>query len=253
MRNFLAAISVIALCLFGTAAMAQTATSQVSVTPNASAYSTGNCLGTVQPVPQLVVTGSFGGTIIANIDITDSSGTNAPIDILFFSQKPVGTYTDKSACTLNAQDVQSFVGFTLNTSFASIKDAGTTAGAELAAPALAITLPTPGQGAQIVYALPIIRGSATYASGALTSTGQGGTASVTIPMASTTGYAVNQTCTDTTTPGIIPTGATIVSLIGNTSITLSVSTTGTGVVASDTITCKHTLFFNYKALPDTNN
>jgi hypothetical protein len=88
-------------------------TSSVTITPNASAYSAGQCLGGILAVPGMIRPASPGGTIIQGVTLVDpahQTAANDAMNIWVFNQLPTGTYTDHAACNLAAADIGKFVG-----------------------------------------------------------------------------------------------------------------------------------------------
>lgn len=159
MTRFLAAgVALLALC---GGAIAQVSTSQVAVVPNASAYSANQCIGGVLNVPlQVRVGGALEGAIVADVDIVDTSGTNATIDLFVFSQAPTGTYADSTPCTIAAADQPYLRGVVFGTSFSCAVDSAGTTGICRATPALSIT--QTGQQSNSLWYLPIVRTTPTY-------------------------------------------------------------------------------------------
>jgi hypothetical protein len=146
-------------------ARAQTATSQVLVTPNAAAYTAGMNIGGILTIPGAIRPGGQGGTISAQVDIVDSTGSDAAIDIFFFNALPSGTYTDHTNFTLATADQSSLVGVIFNTSYSCAQDQPATHGicqSSISANATALTsakLPPVGSS---LWAVPIMRGTPTY-------------------------------------------------------------------------------------------
>lgn len=142
-------------------AAAQVSTSQVAVVPNASAYSAGQCVGGVLAVPNMVrVGGSLNGTIIADVDIVDTTGSDVSIDLFVFSQAPTGTYTDHAACTVAVADRAFLRGVILGANATCAKDSAGTTGICRGTPALSIS--QTGQNSNALWFLPIMRGTPTY-------------------------------------------------------------------------------------------
>jgi hypothetical protein len=137
-------------------------TAQVSVTPNSGAYVAGNCLGGVLTVPQMFRMGQDGGTILSNISITDTTGTDATIDVLIFNAKPSGTYTDHAACTVNSADQDNLVSVVPNTAFTCVQDSAQTTGICQASVGVLVSLATIPPAANSFWAVPIVRSTPTY-------------------------------------------------------------------------------------------
>ena len=162
MRKILAVIGLLSLfCV--SAIQAQTVTSQLSITPNASAYTSGYCLGGVQYVPNMIVAGGLGGTIITGVDIIDNTATNATIDIWIFNKLPTGTYTDHAGCTVASADQPYLVGVIYGALATCSSDSAGTTGMCQSTPAVPISAssypPTPA-----LYMVPVVRGTPTYGS-----------------------------------------------------------------------------------------
>ena len=153
-----------ALIAWASAACAQVSTSQVTVTPSASAYVSGYCLGGVLAVPNMVrVGGGTMGTIVVDVDIVDPTGSDATVDIFVFNQAPTGTYTDHANCTVAAADQPYLRGVIFGTSFTCALDEATTTGICRATPAQ--SLMQGGLSSTNLWFLPIIRSTPTYGSG----------------------------------------------------------------------------------------
>lgn len=162
MRKLLLALAAAAALAWPAAA--QVSTSQVSVTPASAAYSAAQCIGGVLTVPDMVRTGRFvSGAIIVDVDIVDTSATNATIDLLVFSQAPTGTYTDRTACVVAAADQAFLQGAIFGSSFTCAVDSGSATGICRATPALAITQKSSTNNA--LWFLPIMRSTPTYGTG----------------------------------------------------------------------------------------
>jgi hypothetical protein len=158
--------------LMASPALAQVSTSQVSVTPNAAQYTAAYCLGGVLNVPNLVRSGgSANGTIIVDVDIVDTTGSDVSIDLFVFSQAPTGTYTDHAACTIAAADQAYLKGVIPGSTFTCAKDSAGSTGICRATPALSVTQTAGTTSAPILptstslWFVPIIRGTPTYGSG----------------------------------------------------------------------------------------
>lgn len=146
---------------------AQTATAQVALTPTATAYSAGQCLGGVMTVNGLVRSNGVGGTIVTQIDIVDTTGSNAAVDLLIFNAKPTGTYTDQANCTVAAADQPRLVGLVPNATFTCAQDQPATTGICQATPAILVTAATGTTSpvtATSFWVVAIMRGTPTYGS-----------------------------------------------------------------------------------------
>jgi hypothetical protein len=82
------------------------------ITP-ALAYAAGNCIGTVNVItgasrftPPVSVSQGPDFTNIVSISITDKAAQQAPMDIIFFVPQPLGTYVDKTPCSIVADFAQ---------------------------------------------------------------------------------------------------------------------------------------------------
>lgn len=155
-------IAAAALWFFACApVLAQVATSQVAVTPNSGAYSAGQCVGGVLAVPNMVrAGGGLNGGIIVDVDIVDSSATNATIDLFVFAQAPTGTYTDHATCTIAAADRPFLQGVIFGAAATCAVDGGSTTGICRSTPALSITQDT--LMSNVLWFLPIVRTTPTY-------------------------------------------------------------------------------------------
>jgi putative hemolysin len=104
------------------------ATTQIQVTPNSGAYSAGQCLGGVLAIPQMLRTGSYGGTILTSIELVDPAHQTAANDVmtfLVFNVAPTGTYTDHAACSVAAADRPNLVGVAAFAAANCVLDGGT--------------------------------------------------------------------------------------------------------------------------------
>ena len=163
--NIKAAILALCAALFAAGAHAQgVSTAQVAVTPSASAYTAGYCLGGVLTVPQMFRPGNDGGTILSNVSIVDTTGANAAIDILIFNKLPTGTYTDNAACTVAAADQPYLVADVVNTTFTCLTDSATTTGICQASVGVLVSLANIPAVSSALWAVPIMRGTPTYGS-----------------------------------------------------------------------------------------
>lgn len=165
MRTFALTIVLMVVSLLPTFAQG-TATTRITVTPNAAAYNAADCVGGVLTVPGMVRINGPGGTIVAQVTITDTTGTDAAIDILFFDAAPTGTYTDHAACDIAAADTAHLVGLVENSTFTCIQDQATTIGTCQATPAVLITPASLPVKSSNIWAVPIMRGTPTYGAGA---------------------------------------------------------------------------------------
>ena len=146
-------------------ARAQTATSQVLVTPNAAAYTAGMCIGGILTIPGAIRPSGQGGTISAQVDIVDTTATDAAIDFFLFNVLPTGTYTDHANCTVAAADQPNLIGVIFNTSFTCSTDQPVTTGVCQSSISANATLVTSGKLPPVgssIWAVPIMRGTPTY-------------------------------------------------------------------------------------------
>jgi hypothetical protein len=113
MRGFLA------LCLAALPAASEVggvSQQQVAVTPTATAYVAGYCLGGVLAVPNMLTVQGPGGTVLAGFTFVDPAGQTAANDamsLLIFNAAPTGTYTDHAACAVAAADQPHLVGLAI--------------------------------------------------------------------------------------------------------------------------------------------
>jgi hypothetical protein len=148
-------------------ALAQTASTSVSIIPNSAAYSAGNCLtgnglATAITVPNAIAPAGTGGTTIVSFSVADSSGQDAPIDFLVFRKQPTGTYTDHGACTLTTTDAAFYVG---TISVSAYKTYGTVGVASLQSVNLSLNNNANGVPVgQSFWILPVVQGTPTYGS-----------------------------------------------------------------------------------------
>lgn len=147
-----------------------TATTQVAVTPSASAYTAGYCVGSVQAVAGMIRPSGPGGTIVASVAIVDTTGTDAAMDLLVFTAAPTGTYVDNAACTVGSADQVRLQGLVSNTSFTCAKDSAGTTGicnASFALPLTAYSMVvgslTPGPvNSSLIWVVAVMRATPTY-------------------------------------------------------------------------------------------
>ena len=165
MRMIRAALFAAAIMLWAPASFAQTGVPQTSIIPTATQYTAGNCLGNagasaVIATTSLVSPSGTTGSLLVDVSITDTSGQDAPIDFLFLSSAPTGTYTDHSACQLTAADSQNVIGRVSVTSYVAYgtPGVGTLTGNVLALTALPVTYPT----LRNLWVIPVVQGTPTY-------------------------------------------------------------------------------------------
>lgn len=127
-------------------------------TVTAGAYTTGQCVGTVNSLSGAARVNSGSG-IIQSVLVTVKTALIAPYDVLFFSTNPSNsTFTDNSALAVNVLDLQSLCGVAHCTEVVSL---GTPQA--LQAPNLALPFKL-SAAATILYAAVVIRGGQTFAS-----------------------------------------------------------------------------------------
>jgi hypothetical protein len=163
-RSILAAL----LCGASTLALAQqvsVSTQQVPVTPNASAYSAGQCLGGVLTVPQMVRSGSYGGTVLAGIELVDPAGQSAANDVIkffVFNKQPTGTYNDHATCTMASADLPYLVGVTAFVSGGCVQDGGPATTVCEVLPNLPLTSSQLPPVSSNLWVVPVVTASPTY-------------------------------------------------------------------------------------------
>lgn len=142
---------------------------QVQVTPAASAYTAGNCLGGVLTVPNMVRAGGPGGTVIKGFTFVDPAGQSAANDamtVLVFKQAPTGTYTDHAACALASADQPYLVGiFAIGSGGCTVIDSAATVCEVLPNLPVNVNPNTPTQAAitnTSLWFVPIIAATPTY-------------------------------------------------------------------------------------------
>lgn len=216
----------VALALFALPAAAQPASvagSQVTFTPNSSAYSAGLCLGGVIAAPNLVRPHGPGGANLTGVTFVDpahQTAANDALTILVFNVKPIGTYTDHSNCQLAATDIPLLVGVVSIASSNCAQDQGPTNTVCTITPTLPVSAPT------AVYSLAT---SATSAAG-----------SATLTFSSVPAYIKpGQVVADTTASGALSAG-TLVTGTTSTTVTINPPVTATTVGSGDTITFTQT-------------
>ncbi len=156
---------------FVVAAMAQTmsvATTQVTVTPNAAAYSAGQCIGGVLTVPNMVRVGGPGGTILSGVTLVDpqhQTAANDAMDLLVFSSLPSGTYTDHANCQVAAADASKLAGFVTIAAGNCTQDQGPANTVCTITPALPVSTAMPVVSTNL-YVVPIAKATPTYGAAA---------------------------------------------------------------------------------------
>ena len=160
LRSILFWGAVFVCCCSG--ALAQTATTQIAVTPNASAYTAGECLGGVLTVPGMIRVNGPGGTILTQLDIVDPTGANAAVNVMLFDAAPTGTYTDHTNCTIASADRAKLIGVVPSSSFVCQLDGTSATGICQATPAVLITAPSFPISSSNIWAVPIMVGTPTY-------------------------------------------------------------------------------------------
>jgi len=136
----------------------QTKTIFVVPTISTSAYSTGNQLGGVQTLTQAAPDDAY-GTTLHGLTIVDKAKVSAAMDILFFNSAPTITSTDRTAFQI--LDANAFGKYLGSVSVAAT-DYITTAD-QTYATVKSIGLPMQPLTGVDLYAIPVIRASATYA------------------------------------------------------------------------------------------
>lgn len=125
----LAAVTLLLLAL-PPAARAQTKSvswQQVVVTPNASAYSAGQCIGGVLTLPAMFNPQGPGGTVLTSFTFVDpqhQSTANDALSIWIFNAPPSGSYTDHAGCAVAAADLPILVGVITVASSNCAQDSG---------------------------------------------------------------------------------------------------------------------------------
>lgn len=125
-----------------------------AVTVTASAYSSGNVLGTKQTIAGADAGGGYGG-LIQSIIINSKAAQTVPIDIILFKSDPASsTFTDKAALSINAADFDKILAVVHVTDWTNLGTPGV-------AQALNLAIPYgPGAGASL-YAVAVVRGAVT--------------------------------------------------------------------------------------------
>jgi hypothetical protein len=145
------------------------ASSQVTFTATAGAYSAGQCLGGVLTVPGLVRPGGPGGAMLTGVSFLDAAhqtAANDAMDILLFSQAPSGTYTDQANCQVASADRTKFIGTVSIAAANCTQDQGPTTTLCTITPTFPlVSLPLPVVSGT-VFAVPIVKATPTY--GAIT-------------------------------------------------------------------------------------
>lgn len=72
-------------------------------------YSIGDVVGTVMELKNVNLESGL-DTILDGVTISDKGGQSVQVTCLFFHDSLIGTYTDNSAPTINAQDMYRFAG-----------------------------------------------------------------------------------------------------------------------------------------------
>lgn len=162
MRRYLIVLLFLALPF---CAQAQTSVAPAQITPASGAYSKGNCLGGILTITGAVTPGQH-GTITQSVTVVDPTGQDAPIDFLFFSVKPTGTYTDNAACAISTTavngvtDAANLIGIVNFTSYTTYGTPGAGTTSQLAIP----MTNAPGGGVGVLWAVPVVQGTPTYGS-----------------------------------------------------------------------------------------
>ncbi len=197
--------------------------SQVIITPAATAYAAGQCLGGVLTAPGLIRSGGQGGAILDGVNFVDPNHNTTANDaqtIWIFNVQPVGTYTNQLACSLAAADIPNLVGFATILAGNCFTDTAASTTCTIN-PNLAVS--------PAATAYPIAT-SATSAAG-----------SFLLTFASVPTYIVpGMLVADTTTPAAITNGATITATTATT-VTINQPVNSPGVGSGDTIVFTRTI------------
>lgn len=143
----------------------------VSVTPNSSIYSAGNCLGGVLTVSGMVTPGSSGGAVIVGatfVDPAHQSTANDAQTIVVFGAKPTGTYTDHSACNIAAGDQANVVGVIQIASTSCFQDSSPSTTVCSVTLSLPVAPKAQPQSSSALWFVPIIAATPTYGTTTLT-------------------------------------------------------------------------------------
>jgi hypothetical protein len=130
--------------------------SSTSISPNSTAYASGDLIGRKLVLPGLVAYGG-GRSLISSMALSDLDKQNVAIDVLFFESDPTGTtFTDNAALDVADADMPKICGlFSITASdYANFNDNS------LATVKPAIGLNT--NGTSVVYAALISRGAPTF-------------------------------------------------------------------------------------------
>lgn len=141
---------------------------QVTVTPNASAYSAGQCLGGVLPVPNAVRVAGPGGARLTGVSFVDpqhQSTANDALMLLVFTAKPTGTYTDHSNCQVAAGDAGSLAGVLSIGSSNCVQDEGPATTICTITPTLPLNVTMPVT-LGTIWVVPVVVATPTYGSSA---------------------------------------------------------------------------------------
>ena len=169
MKSALAGLALVFLAVPALAQTKSVSLAQITVTPNASAYSAGQCLGGVLTLPGMIQPSGPGGTLMGAVTFVDpqNQGTTADqVNILLFNKQPTGTYTDHSTCTLAAADAPNLVAI-LPIATANCSSTGLSATVCTLIPNMGV----PVNGAMPIvssnlWAIPVINGTPNYGASA---------------------------------------------------------------------------------------
>ena len=141
---------------------------QVLVSPNASAYSAGQCLGGVLTVPAVVRPNGPGGAKLTGVSFVDpqaQSAANDALTLLIFTTQPTGTYTDHANCNVAAADVVKLAGALVIASSACVQDQTPATTVCTITPSLPLNVAMPITNPNI-WVVPIVAATPTYGASA---------------------------------------------------------------------------------------
>jgi hypothetical protein len=166
MRRTIAALALLAAMLspaFGQDRSVSIA--QVTVVPNAAAYTAGNCLGGVLTVPGVTRTQGQSGAKLIGVSFVDGAHNtvaNDAMTLFVFDAPPInGTYADHAACNIAAADLPNLIGAVSIGAANCAQDAATNTVCTIT-PTLPITVRPQPVVRNSIYVLPVVAATPTY-------------------------------------------------------------------------------------------